>query len=162
MAATSRESNRDWTSVASSADGRRLVAGVLLGQLHISEDAGVTWTPRDVNRGWFAIASSADGQRLLAAEIGGQLYSSSDAGVSWTARELQRSWAAVASSADGTKLAGAVINDQLFTSVPLPRESSTVGIAGSVGGRQYDAITLQYAGGDRFVVLNFAGTLIVQ
>jgi putative transposase len=41
------------------------------------------------------------------------------------------------------------------------RESSTVGTAGSVSGRQYDAITLQYAGASEFVVLNFLGGLIV-
>lgn len=159
---TARESSREWTAVAASADGRRLVASEFLGQLHTSMDAGVTWSARDANRGWFAVASSADGQRLLAAEIGGYLFASSDAGESWKERDLQRSWTAVASSADGTKLLGAVVTGRLFTSVPSQRQSSTVGSAGSVSGRQYDAITLQYAGANEFVVLNFVGGLVVE
>jgi hypothetical protein len=159
---TARESIREWTAVAASADGQRLVASEFLGQLRTSTDAGVTWTARDANRGWFAVASSADGQRLLAAEIGSYLYASNDAGVSWKERDLQRNWTAVASSADGTKLLGAVVTGRLFTSVPSQRESSTVGTAGSVSGRQYDAITLQYAGASEFVVLNFVGGLVVE
>ncbi|WP_129777597.1 WD40/YVTN/BNR-like repeat-containing protein [Peristeroidobacter soli] len=159
---TARDSNREWTAVAASADGQRLLASEFLGQLHTSTDAGATWSARDATRGWFAVASSADGQRLLAAEIGGYLYASSDAGQSWRERELQRNWAAVASSADGMKLLGAVVTGRIHTSVPLQRERSTVGTVGSVSGRQYDAITLQYAGAGEFIVLNFVGALAVE
>src|SRR6266581_4345582 len=80
-----------WKSVASSADGRRLLAASAdpwaqgTGSLYISEDSGATWTqtsapPKD----WTAVASSADGTKLLAA-VGldhgdGSIFVSSDSG----------------------------------------------------------------------------------
>jgi hypothetical protein len=51
---------------------------------------------------------------------------------------------------------------QLYTSAPVPRQSTTAGVAGSISGRQYEAITLQYAGGNKFVVFDFTGDLIVK
>lgn len=67
-----RETSRSWNSIASSADGTKLVAGVTLGQLHTSTDSGLSWTPRESARQWYALASSADGTRL-AAVAGGYL-----------------------------------------------------------------------------------------
>jgi hypothetical protein len=74
---TPRESARSWWSVASSADGQRLVAMVYGGQIYTSSDAGVSWTARESARSWWSVASSADGQRLVAAVWGGQIYTSS-------------------------------------------------------------------------------------
>jgi hypothetical protein len=159
---TARESNRNWRAVASSADGQRLVAAPYSGQLYTSSDAGASWTARESDRIWRAVASSADGQRLVAAVgFSGQLYTSSDAGVSWTARESNRYWWAVASSSDGQRLVAAVDGGQLYTSAPPPRESTTAGAAGSIRGLQYEAITLQYVGANKFVVVDFSGDLIV-
>jgi hypothetical protein len=161
MSWTARESNRDWGAVASSSDGQRLIAAA--GQLYTSSDAGVSWTARESNRYWAGVASSSDGQRLVAAVYGGQLYTSSDAGVSWTSHESNRDWYAVASSSDGERLiAGAVVGNQLYTSAPVPRERTTVGAAGWISGRQYEAITLQYVGNNKFVVFDFTGDLIVK
>jgi hypothetical protein len=56
----------------------------------------------------------------------------------------------------------AVYADRLYTSAPMLRESTTAGAAGSISGRQYEAITLQYAGGNKFVVFDFTGDLIVK
>lgn len=113
---TARETNRTWYSLASSADGNKLVAGALSGQLYTSADAGVTWTARETARNWYAVASSADGSKLAAADYGGQLYTSADAGVTWIAREAARNWYALASSADGSRLVAAVNGGQLYTS----------------------------------------------
>ena len=114
---------RNWTSVASSADGTRLVAAERDGQLFTSTDGGVTWTARDTGSGpvpflrdWISVASSADGTRLVAATGAFQLYTSTDGGVTWTAREANRDWQSVASSADGTRLVAATNFGQLFTS----------------------------------------------
>ena len=101
---TPREGNRDWSSVASSADGTKLAATVRNGQIYTSTDSGVSWTPRESNRDWTSIASSADGTKLVATVVFGQIYTSTDSGVSWTPRESNRGWASVSSSADGTKL----------------------------------------------------------
>ena len=108
--------NRGWQSVASSADGLKLVAADYLGpasaggQLYTSTDGGASWTPRGNNHFWFAVASSADGVKLVAVDsvgsnfTGGQIYTSTDSGVTWVARESNRFWGGVASSADGVKL----------------------------------------------------------
>ncbi|MBI5775498.1 MAG: hypothetical protein HZA89_17395 [Verrucomicrobia bacterium] len=126
---TARESSRSWYSVASSADGAKLVAVVLGGQIYTSTDSGVTWTARESSRNWFSVASSADGTKLVAVEGGGQIYTSTDSGVTWTARESTRDWSSVASSADGTKLVAGAYGGQIYTSTNsgvswTPRDSS--------------------------------------
>ena len=64
-----RESNRYWRSVASSADGTRLVAVATGGQIYTSTDSGTNWTARESNRYWWSVASSADGTKLVAVVI---------------------------------------------------------------------------------------------
>lgn len=61
-----RESNRDWRSITSSADGTKLAAVVEHGQIHTSIDAGLTWVAHESNRYWWSITSSADGSKLAA------------------------------------------------------------------------------------------------
>jgi hypothetical protein len=109
---TSSDSGQSWAAraqiraipVASSADGSRLVAGGLGGQLWISSDSGATWVPREQNRNWQGLAMSADGSKIVAAPYPGNLYISTDYGATWTPRDQSREWLAVASSSDGTKL----------------------------------------------------------
>ncbi|MCP5521268.1 MAG: hypothetical protein H7A46_06940 [Verrucomicrobiales bacterium] len=113
---TPRESNRQWATVASSADGSKLVALVYDGQIYTSTDYGASWTARDSTRNWLYVASSADGSKLVALVDGGQIYTSTDSGVSWTARESDRNWSGVASSADGSKLVAAEQGGQIYTS----------------------------------------------
>jgi hypothetical protein len=105
-----------WYAVAASADGSKLVAAVLGGQIYTSSDSGATWTARESNRPWTAVASSADGSKLVAVADGRQIYTSTDSGATWTARESNRRWTAVASSADGSKLVAVVLGDQIYTS----------------------------------------------
>lgn len=114
---TAHEPRRDWFSVASSADGSKLVAVAYGSQIYTSTDSGATWTPRESNRYWWSVASSADGSKLVAAEYGGRIYTSIDSGVSWTAHESDREWQAVASSADGSKLVALVYGGQIYTSI---------------------------------------------
>jgi photosystem II stability/assembly factor-like uncharacterized protein len=113
---TPRESNRNWVSVASSADASKLVAPVSGGPIYTSSDGGKTWTARDENRGWGSVASSADGSKLVAVVSGGRIYTSTDSGATWTPRENDRSWVSVASSADGSKLVAAAFHGQIYTS----------------------------------------------
>jgi hypothetical protein len=116
---TPRESNRAWNSVASSADGTKLVACTgagALDKIYTSSDSGGTWTARGSNQNWYGVASSADGTKLVACVYGGQLYTSSDSGVTWTARQFSRLWRSVASSADGSKLVACVQDGQIYTS----------------------------------------------
>ena len=116
---TARAFVRGWGSIASSADGTKLVAADSSGtsQLFASVDSGVTWSTLATDyQIWTSIASSSDGTKLVAAADGGQIYTSSNSGVSWTAHETNRSWTAVASSVDGTKLVAVVGNGQIYTS----------------------------------------------
>jgi len=103
-------------SVASSADGTKLVASVLDGQLYTSTDSGATWTARDSVRKWTGVCSSTNGTKLVALDAGGHIYTSTDSGVSWTAREMSRAWRAVACSDDGTKLVAVAYGWQIYTS----------------------------------------------
>lgn len=112
-----RENSRTWTSVASSANGAKLVAAAIFGgQLYTSVDGGLNWVARDTPRNWRSVASSSDGTKLVAVVTGGQIYTSTDSGVAWVARDSARTWQSVASSSDGTKLVAAVLNGQLYTS----------------------------------------------
>ena len=62
-----------WSSLASSADGIKLVALVQSASIYTSTNGGATWTPTNPVPGasWRSIASSADGQTLVAAWTGG-------------------------------------------------------------------------------------------
>jgi hypothetical protein len=109
---------REWLSVASSANGTKLVAAVSNGRLYTSGDSGLIWTPRESTRYWRYVASSADGAKLVAVVFGGRIYTSGNSGITWTAREMDRPWSCVASSADGTKLvASADFVGRIYTSV---------------------------------------------
>lgn len=85
MTWTQRGAAREWSDVASSADGMRLVAASPQG-LYTSSDAGVTWTAREITQNWQGVASSADGAKLVATVYGGQIHTSTDAGVTWVTR----------------------------------------------------------------------------
>jgi hypothetical protein len=122
---TAYDTNRNWTAIASSADGSKLVAAVRNGQIYTSTDSGVTWVARNAGvKQWGSVASSADGTKLVAVVSTGQggpgnfapIYVSTDSGVTWTPRENARNWSAVASSSDGTKLVAVGINERIYTS----------------------------------------------
>jgi len=100
---TAHESNRFWSSIASSDDGSKLIAVGYGNQIFTSTDSGMNWTARESSRNWSSTASSDDGTKLVAVANGQQIYTSTDSGVTWTPRESNRSWEAVASSADGSK-----------------------------------------------------------
>jgi hypothetical protein len=101
-----------WLSVASSADGTKLVAGGR-DQVYTSADAGATWTSNIYSGNVdFSVASSADGSKLAAVTAGvndgfGVIYLSTNSGMAWlkiTNAPTGVSFSCVASSADGTRL----------------------------------------------------------
>ena len=117
-------SRHNWSGVASSADGTKLVAIVYedpddKGYIYTSSDSGVSWTKRMevVSGGWNYITSSADGMSLMAlgthgpghASRGAYAYSfySLNGGVDWAPTSPTRTGyptQGLASSSDGTKL----------------------------------------------------------
>jgi VCBS repeat-containing protein len=106
--------NRYWTSIASSADGSKLAATEVNGQIYTSDDGGATWTARESARAWSSIAMSADGKLLLAGVLGGKLYYSDDSGVSWSAKDDVRVWGSVAIAGDGGNAVAAVLDGGLY------------------------------------------------
>jgi DNA-binding beta-propeller fold protein YncE len=124
--------NQNWNSVASSADGRVLVAVANMangaspaGPIIISINSGVTWaiaTGAPTNGRWETVACSADGSKMIAAGGGGvpadflfPIYTSSDTGVTWVSNNAPvANWQSVASSADGTRLAAADSADRVI------------------------------------------------
>jgi photosystem II stability/assembly factor-like uncharacterized protein len=108
--------NVPWASVASSADGTKLLAICHgdgtggLGSIYASTDSGVTWAQTSApSNQWTCVCSSADGTTIVAAPrpytIPALIYVSKDSGITWTSNNTTSAeWYSVASSADGTKL----------------------------------------------------------
>lgn len=118
----------NWTGIASSADGTKLVAVADRGGIWVSTNSGATWTQTSAPQsGWFRVASSADGARLAAVgeppplSYTGSFYTSTNSGANWISNNVPRvsklgaTSYSLASSADGRKLA-ALISSALFTS----------------------------------------------
>ena len=98
--------NAGVTSIASSADGTKLVAGIF-GRIYTSTNSGITWTTNNVPFiAWPSIASSADGLKLAAvAANGGGIYTSTNSGAVWTQTSAPTNdLRSIASSADGSLL----------------------------------------------------------
>lgn len=104
-----------WVSVASSANGIKLVAAATVssnsgnGLIYTSTNSGSTWLASGApSSEWKSVASSADGTKLVAVSQKWQIYTSSDSGATWSLATNGAApgfpWVAVASSADGTKL----------------------------------------------------------
>jgi hypothetical protein len=95
----------NWSCVACSADGSKLVAAVAGGWIYTSTNSGTTWEPRtSAGIDWRSVASSADGVRLAAVRGDSWVFISSDSGATWTQTSVQ-AYNNVVSSADGTNLA---------------------------------------------------------
>jgi len=105
----------NWRCLASSADGRRLIAGVCPGLIYSSTNFGSTWTatgapPKD----WDSVACSADGAIIVGSVEygfggGNGLYVSTNFGISWTLAFSASNhwWNSVACSSDGKRMAAA-------------------------------------------------------
>jgi photosystem II stability/assembly factor-like uncharacterized protein len=100
-----------WYSVASSADGSKLVAvndGATGESIWTSTNSGATWVPLQTLAGQLTfVASSADGVTLTVLSPSQPVYTSLDSGNTW-AQTLPGNdpepWSSVAASADGTNL----------------------------------------------------------
>ena len=143
-----RDVNRPWSSVASSADGTKLIAAVNPGFLYTSSDAGITWTQRGVSVAWSAVAASADGTKLVAAVYGGQIATSTDSGMTWSSLHGPSGfWGSIASSANGVKLALAnrsgqihISHDSGATWTPRAVSAAWYSVASSADGSRLAAV----------------------
>ena len=124
-------SSRNWSAVASSADGKYLVAGDgqqgggQYGPICTNSNYGNGLWVRQTSAGeyaWTSIASDASGQHLIAAdntEGSGYVHLSSDYGVSWTSSSgvppYQNDWSSVTSSANGMILRAVATDGSIWT-----------------------------------------------
>ncbi len=109
----------NWQCIASSADGKKLIAGTLSGFIYVSQDSGATWhqTSAPNDSWWSSVASSADGTKLLAINAFAGVFISTNSGVAWAPQNLPTNnmfWGASAISADGKVLAATVLNQTNF------------------------------------------------
>lgn len=157
---------RDWSSIAGSSDGTKLVAGVSNGgYLYTSTDSGTTWTARTGpgSNYWTSVASSSDGTKLLASYgtgiPGSYLYRSTDSGATWTqvtAAGQRQSWSVVASSADGTKLYAGACFSYLYRSTD---SGATWAPITSLGNRCWSAGGIAMSSGGTKVAVTVEGSL---
>jgi hypothetical protein len=99
-----------WTSVASSADGTKLVAAAS-GGIYTSTNFGSTWTATTApDAAWSSIACSADGNQLITS--GSATYLSTNFGYDWRMASPQTG--KLASSANGTRLV--IAGNSMYTS----------------------------------------------
>jgi uncharacterized repeat protein (TIGR03803 family) len=111
----------NWTAIASSADGSKLIAAggrynsSGFGYIFSSTNFGASWTltatnilPSNGHSDWICVASSADGSKLAAVSAGGTagvVITSTNSGVTWTTNPVPNlTWNAVALSADGARM----------------------------------------------------------
>ncbi|MDB6055512.1 MAG: hypothetical protein JWN25_3035 [Verrucomicrobiales bacterium] len=110
-------SSRAYTAVATSLDGKTIVAAANGGTLYVSLDFGNTWTSRETNRAWVELACSADGSVMAATVNNYTILVSSNYGTDWTATSIgNMAWVGLACSSDGNTLAAVVQNGSLYTS----------------------------------------------
>ena len=99
-----------WNSIASSANGSRIMATRYnTGSVYISDDYGSTWSVSNTGgTKLYDIDSSADGSFLVTVDRDGYLYTSDTYGVNWTEHVSlgTRSWVAAEISANGQHIIG--------------------------------------------------------
>jgi photosystem II stability/assembly factor-like uncharacterized protein len=113
---------QSWNSIASSADGTKLIAAAGMGgdehAIFTSSNGGVNWIKRSVADGphwWGSVVSSASGAKLALVDVlgpRGKIYTSTDSGVTWNKQvTLDAAVDGITSSADGKKLAAVTRNN---------------------------------------------------
>jgi len=106
---TSKDVEEASTSIASSSDGKYLVAATLNHGIHVSTNWGDTWTltAAPTATKWISVSSSFDGRILLAVATGGccpGVYISTNSGAMWTRTINDYRFHRVASSSDANVL----------------------------------------------------------
>lgn len=107
----------NWTAIASSDDGGKLIAADYAGDVYTSTNSGANWTHLIKAPFVSRIASSADGMKLVAAAYPGLVYTSTNSGVSWVTNNAPNEpWLSVASSADGSTLVAVATSCSIYSS----------------------------------------------
>ena len=107
---------RNYSSIACSHDGLKIIATEWTGSIYVSNDGGITWTSRltDSPRAWIGVAVSGDGNRIAAIEHGGQVWTSTNGGTNWIARESSRLWTSITMTDDGSMFAATELDGKIY------------------------------------------------
>jgi len=109
------------TSLASSANGTRLVGGIYGGSIILSTNSGSSWnliTAAGSPLPWTGVASSADGSKFAACISNSTIYVWSNFGATsnFPASPLNKALTAISCSADCSRLAATVHGGAIYTS----------------------------------------------
>lgn len=120
--------NKYWSAIASSADGKVLIAGagyvVTRDRIFLSTDSGENWAETqpagDTSQYWHVAAMDADGSHIIVAAYSGRLYTTSNTGLSWIERrpagDANKNWYSVACSADGSIMCALAFGGRFYMS----------------------------------------------
>jgi hypothetical protein len=127
----------NWYSIASSADGSKLVAVISYAKaIYTSTNFGATWVSNNVPAvQWWSVASSADGARLIAAAAygGSGIFTSTNSGSTWVSNNIPAyAWFSVASSADGMKLVAVAGGGQVVGPIYTSTDSGVTWVSNNV------------------------------
>ncbi len=143
-----------------SADGSTLLGATSSpGGMHTSRDMGATWVRR------LTIAPlrsyiSANAETIIACEYGGPSRISFNGGVDWSVPSVTGLWYGCGLSADGAVafIADATSNNVFRTERTFVTTSSTGG-TGYLSGPQYSTASVQYVGGNTWLLTQSSGAL---
>jgi hypothetical protein len=98
-----------WTSVATDADGKNLIASKFNTRLYISNDYGASWAENrpagDANYQWNHVSSNSSGSVLMASIAINKVYITTTAGASWSDSGLSSyNWGGLDCNYDGSKM----------------------------------------------------------
>jgi hypothetical protein len=156
-------STQDWTGIAMSGDGIKLVA-VTYGQYAwTSTDSGTTWTEHNNQAFWSSVASSGDGTKIIGGIYGdNDFLISNDSGLNWSDQNgaMSYDWYDVDISTDGTRMVAFANADNVFISndsgMTWQNTGQASGTQGAMSGNGLIVGTSVY-GGDIFIS-NDSGT----
>ena len=125
--------SRQWSAVASSADGNSLVAVASFGNIYTSTNGGLSWTPRNNIDSWNSVSMSADGTKIVASTSldNNDIYISSDSGITWTNKSISEGFGItdVYISKDGGYIMVAIENGRILISDDFGDNWSTMSIS---------------------------------
>jgi hypothetical protein len=152
----------NWTAIASSSDGTKLVASIFNGQIYVSTDSGGTWVGQTGTSGkqWQSVASSADGTKLVGVVNGSGIYTNAATGWMITGAKTTN-WDAVASSADGTKLVATVVGGWIYTSTDSG-STWTKQTSGLTSGASWECVASSASGGTLIAAATSSGQIYVS
>ena len=112
----SSNTSRTWKAVASSYDGKTLLAlDSVSSQVQLSVNGGNTWANKHTAQVWSDCSMAYDASLMIVVGASQTIYTSTD-GTTWTTRDISRAWSKIRVSANGKSAIAAVNGGALYLS----------------------------------------------